>query len=104
MKRDIGKEQERLSQKNFIAWVTRDVRPADMLTVYLDEKSVDARGPIFSAFITNDRIKECLKHDSWDLRMTEGVPCAMRSWRGDEPPEVRYLRFGNDKGIEPLVI
>lgn len=57
----------------------------------------------FCALIPIDREPKIKSYASWDFSIGSGLPgCIIFS--GDEGQNIDYLRFGNDEGIEPLLI
>ena len=98
----IDSDRARLSQKKTLDSLRRDLKPTDMVTVY-HKRAGYRRGGIYCALIPCAQIDQVLSESSWDLFYGRGVPSAVVHYRGgEEKPE--YLRFGNDNGIEPLVI
>jgi hypothetical protein len=100
---DIEKEKQRLAQGKFLEWVKRDIRPTEMVTVSLEDKTDDHNISICCALIPNDQVERSLGNPSWDLQLGGGMPGTMKYHRAGQE-EITYLRFGNDKNIEPLVI
>ena len=103
MKIEIDKEKRRLAQIKFLEWFNREIRPAEMLTVYLDDKADDHNIGVYSALIPNDQVERSLSDRGWDLRLGGGLPGAIE-YGGRGERQVRYLRFGDDDGVEPIVI
>lgn len=100
---DIKREQSRLAQGRFIEWISRDIRPTEMVTVYLSDHADDHDVGLYCCLVPNDAIERSLNNLSWDLRCGGGHPGAVI--RHDEGHEiVEYLRYGESSGIEPLVI
>lgn len=100
---DIEKERQRLAQDKFLEWVHHQIRPTEMVTVYLKDETDDHNIGIYCALIPNDQIERSLNDPSWDLHLGGGLPGAVEYHRDGEK-QVKYLRFGNDNGVEPLVI
>lgn len=100
---EIEKEKQRLSQNKFLEWVNRQIHPTEMLTVYLDDKTDDHDIGVYCALVPNDQIERSLNDPSWELCLGGGLPGAVRYHRDGEM-QVKYLRFGDDDGVEPLVI
>ena len=99
---DISSDRARLSQKKTLDSLRRDLKPTDMVTVY-HKRGGYRGGGIYCALIPCAQIDQVLSESSWNLFPGRGVPSAVVHYRGgEEKPE--YLRFGNDNGIEPLVI
>jgi len=103
MKFDVERERQRLAQQKFLEWIKCPIRPSEMLTVYLNDKANDHNVGIYCALIPEDHIEHSLKDLSWDLSLGDGLPGAVEYHRDGEK-RVEYLRFGDDDGIEPLVI
>lgn len=100
---DIEKEKLRLAQGKFIEWVMRPIRPSEMVTVYLSDHADDHDVGIYCCLIPNDAIERSLDDLSWDLSCGEGLPGSVIHYEeGNEA--VKYLRYGECSGIEPLVI
>lgn len=57
----------------------------------------------FSAFVPSANIEDSLASGGWDLNTGRGVPGSIEYCENDNR-RVEYLRFGNDSGIEPLII
>lgn len=100
----IDKDRERLSEKNNLEWIRRDPKATDMITVYRWNPE-DVRGDYFilGGLIPTDLVEEILagKHISSVVENVWPEPAAYR------PPgesEIKYFRWGADKGSEPLVI
>lgn len=103
MTTNIEEEKQRLSQAGFLSWLTKETRPTDMLTVYLNDVTKKHNRGIFCALIPNEGIKRSLDKASWDLHEGDGLPGAVVSNNGAEE-SVEYLRFGETSKIEPLII
>jgi hypothetical protein len=100
---DKEEEKQRLAQGKFLELIRRPISPAEMVTVYLDDKTDDHDVGIYCALIPNENIERCLSDPSWDLHLGGGLPGAVEYHRDGEK-QVKYLRFGDDDGVEPLVI
>lgn len=100
---DIENEKQRLAQGKFLEWVNHQIRPTEMVTVYLKDKTDDRNIGIYCALIPNDQIERSLNNPSWDLHLGGGLPGAVEYHRDGEK-QGKYLRFGNDNDVEPLVI
>lgn len=96
----IEKEKHRLAQDKFLKWLNRQIRATEMVTVYQNDETDDHNIRINCALIPNDSIERSL-NDS--LHLGGGLPGAVE-YHGDGEKQVKYLRFGNDDGVEPLVI
>ncbi len=100
---DIETEKQRLSQGQFLDYIKHDIRASEMLTVYLNKRFEYEDIGIYCALIPNDQVEHSLGNSSWDLLHGQGMPGATEYHQGDEK-RVEYLRFGNDTGVEPLIL
>jgi hypothetical protein len=99
----INVDRDRLSQIKMLEWLQRDLQMTDMITVYLSDSEGPHNYGIYCALIPSDQIERALSSPSWDLLHGEGMPGAVVYHEGGEK-RVEYLRYGDDNGIEPLVI
>lgn len=103
MSNDIKAELERLSQAKVLAGIRRELGLNELISVYQYDSSDHYSHGFYSALIPNNKIENSLAHLSWDLFHGDGTPGAVEYYeKGDR--KVEYLRFGNDSGIEPLII
>lgn len=98
---DRKEKQTWLLQQDFIDSVTKSFGIDGWVTVYSGHESEVESVGFFCALIPNANVDAVLQKTSWDLSIGAGRPgCTV--YGADE--NARYLRFGNDEGIEPLVI
>ena len=102
----IELERSRMSQVETLRNISRQRQLTDMVTVYelptRDNIWSDPDFFVFCALIPSDRVEDSLSASSWDCPPEDGFPCAI-GYHEDGNRSVRYFRFGNDQGIEPLV-
>ena len=96
-------DADRLKQGKLIASLTRDMPITEMVTVYLSENKNQHNRGTYCALIPSAKIEESLNRTSWDLMHGGGMPGAVMHG-GRESSTIEYCRFGDTKGIEPLVI
>ena len=101
---DFEKERQRLSQKEFIEWSMRPIRPSEMITVYLSDRANERNIGIYCCLVPNDVIGRSLDDLSWELGCGDGHPGAVIHHEQGGKEVVEYLRYGEYSGIEPLVI
>lgn len=103
MSADIRAEVDRLSQAKTLAEIKRDLGLTELIPVYLSAGGKDHSRGFYCALIPRNKIEASLANLSWDLLGGQGIPGAVEYYKkGDR--RVEYLRFGNDSGIEPLII
>ncbi len=94
----IHKDRERLAQKHNLEEMRRELRLTAMITVFqIDRDNLYHDRSIYSALIPDNQIEEALSDSDWDLNIGDGIPCEFSS-------ETKYLRYGVENGVEPLVI
>jgi len=99
----IDLDRNRLSQSKMLECLQRDFKMTDMITVYLSDSENSHIYSIYCVLIPSDQIGRALSRLSWDLLPEEGVPGSIVYHNGGED-RVEYLRYGNDCGLEPLII
>lgn len=57
----------------------------------------------FAALVSPDSIPKLIKRDGWDIGPEDGGPAIWTHYRDDEKTH-RYCPFGNEDGVEPIVI
>lgn len=100
---NINTEKDRLTQTKMLNWIKRAPQLTEMVTVYLSDDHELHHYGIYCALIPSDQIKQVLSDSSWDLSHGQGMPSSIKYHENGEE-RVVYLRFGDDDGIEPLVI
>lgn len=99
----IDVEQDRLSQQNMLKLMQRDHQITEMVTVYLSDSEDSHNYGIYCALVPSGQIEQTLSNPSWDLSHGQGKPGAI-VYHKNSKECATYLRYGNDTGIEPLVI
>ena len=100
----IELERERLSQTKSLAHFRREMSLAEKVTV--DQLWVWRRECshfIRCVIMPSSQVARILSSREWAFPDEEGMPSVVETY-GDNEKQERYLRFGNDDGIEPLVI
>ena len=94
----IESDPKRLAQKHNLEEMQRELRLTDMITVFqIDRDNLYHERSIYSALIPDNQIEEALSDSDWDLDIGYGLPCEVSG-------ETKYLRYGVENGVEPLVI
>lgn len=97
---DKRTEKERLAQGQNLETFLRQYQPNEFITVYFDETANSYNRGIYSALIPNEYVELALSRLTWDLMHEGGMPSTTRYGDG----HIEYHRFGDDSGVEPLVI
>lgn len=98
----IESDRTRLSQERTLEELRRELKLTDMVTVYQTYENDYSRGSTFCALIPSAYLEKALSTTTWDFRIGEGGPGAYEYGDG-EKQRVKYFRYGNENGIEPLV-
>jgi hypothetical protein len=99
----VDQDRKRLSQEKMLGSLTRELKTTEMLTVYLSQTVDTYNYGVFCALVPNSQVDRIISELAWDLSHDDGAPCSVIYHRDGEQ-RVKYLRFGDDGGIEPLVI
>ena len=101
---DIQRERERLLQIKSIEKLQYSINALDLVTIYMMEPFEEKTNrSIYGVLIPSDQIEQALSDVAWDLCYENGHPSITKYYQDGEE-HVKYLRFGNDNGVEPLVI
>jgi hypothetical protein len=99
----ITKDRKRIEQGSFIERFKRPVRPAEMITAYYFEHVDSHYHATYCCMIPIEKIEKSLEDMGWEFSCGDGLPGAV-IYHDKGHETVKYLRFGEDSGIEPLVI
>ena len=104
----IESDRERLSQAHNLEWIGRKLKATDMVTVYRRNPMV-VRDDYFilSGLISLEQVEQVLSDariDNMEIESSCGMPDAFDCEAKDGKKRLKYLRYGNENGIEPLVI
>ena len=96
-------EKVRLSQQGTLDDLLRRIGLTEMVTVCHSSHNGDEYWSIYCALIPSEKIEQVLSSSRWDLMRGSGTPSSIGVYGGGAH-NAEYLRFGNEDGIEPLVI
>lgn len=99
----IDADRERLLQTGLLNRFRLDPKLTEMVTVYQSDDDDSHHHGIYCALIPLGQIDSVLSNPSWDFSHGQGIPGTVK-YHNDGVVQVEYLRYGDDKGIEPLVI
>ena len=95
-------DQKGLSLAQMLEYMRRDLHLTEMIPVYSDRKELHDYG-IYCALISSNKVERTLSESSWDLPLGHGLPSTIEYYK-NKKRQVEYLRYGEDNGIEPLII
>ncbi|WP_217239782.1 hypothetical protein [Streptomyces sp. AC555_RSS877] len=90
-----------LEFEDLIDYATGQRSTGDWVTVYARDERDKEDGGYYSALVPVENIDTRLSEVDWDLDLGDGMPGFVFHY-ADKRNE--YLRFGNDEGVEPVVI
>lgn len=100
---EIQKHIEQLEQSEIKAFFVSDSWPKDWIQVYQSDESAHHHVTRFSALVPPKIIPKLLEQSySWDFHIGDGRPQIKRPMTNSKG--LIYSTFGNDAGIEPIVI
>ena len=99
----IRADKTRLSQAHNITRMRHVHKSNDLVTVYQVDEKEHSKQYIYCALIPSSQIHDSLSKSDWDLRYYRGIPGWM-TYHEDGELHCNYLRYGNDSGVEPLII
>lgn len=100
---NIKKDVQRLSQSQTLESLCRPIPLTEMITVYWSDSSSTHNHGIYCALIPSSQIEARLSKTSWDFSHGHGFPGACVYYE-DGKDITTYYRFGDNSGIEPLII
>lgn len=83
------------------AYIAEKLGGEGWLCLYSHSESPNEEISYFCALARREDVESCLDNTSWDLSIGDGLPGFTFSFDDDS---YRYDRFGDESGIEPLVI
>lgn len=101
---DVESERSRILQLPVRNLVTNELGRSPWLVVYSRSHEVSKSSSVFSGLIPQSSAATVMKDHSWDMDIGGGTPGNIVYGFGYGKDEVKYHRFRNDKGFEPLVI
>ena len=93
-----------LQHDDIRAFLACDDVPNPWVPAYRYTRSADQKLTWFSALVPPALIPQLVKNSGgWDIHIGDGGPSVWTSWPGGVE-KMTYTPFGNEEGIEPLVI
>ncbi len=104
----IESDRERLSQTHNLERIGRKLKATDMVTVYRRNPMVVKDDySILSALIPPEQVEQVLSDtrvDDMEIESSGSMPDTFDCEAKDRKRQIRYFRYGNENGIEPLII
>lgn len=97
-----AEERERILQSNKIQIIESIFGREAWLPMYKYVRDTRECIANFCALIPGQKTEEVMEDYSWDLHVGDGGPAVFTHF--DDGPRDVYYRYGNDSGIEPLVL
>lgn len=99
----LKNDGKRLLQEDSLSLLTRQYNLDEYIPVYLSEGNATYNRGMLAALVSEDRLDPVMDRISWSFSEGDGYPGAAKYWENGAE-QVEYLRYGNDEGIEPIVI
>jgi hypothetical protein len=99
----IARDKLRLEQASILANLSAEFALHELVTVYLRDDVDDHRRGMFCSLIPTSSVEEALQSPTWDFSIGHGMPGTIE-YGSAEGKHVKYCRFGDDDGIEPLIL
>jgi hypothetical protein len=101
---ELQKHVEWMQYKDLSELLSSEIIPHPWFPAFrLDEKN-DQSTTWFSALVPLSIIPKLIKGDSWDFHIGSGYPSVWTHYEKRDVSKRVYCVFGNEEGIEPLVI
>ncbi len=101
---ELEKHVRWLQHTEIQAFLACDDVPSPWFPAYRHTKLADRKLTWFSALVPPALIPKLVKNSrGWDIRIGDGGPAIWTGWSGGVEQQI-YAPFGNEDGIEPLVI
>jgi hypothetical protein len=101
---ELKQHSDWIQHKDLQTFLTSPDVPHPWFAAYRSSRSSGYTTTWFSALIPADLVPDCLQDDGWDLCLTDGKPSVWTQYSGGKVSKTVYCPFGNESGIEPLVI
>lgn len=99
----LKNEIHRLGQIEALKRLRSNIPITEMVTVYWSDSASTHNHWIYCALIPSSQADHCLSNISWDFSHGNGYPGACKHYENEEEITT-YYRFGDNSGIEPLII
>lgn len=97
------KDAKFLAQEDVQNYIKSNLGCENWLYAYKSFDNGNENSCFYCALLPEKRIERSLSDCSWDFHIGSGLPGCVQHYPMQEE-NIEYLRFGNDEGIEPLVI
>jgi hypothetical protein len=104
MSENPEEERQLLLQSERLHYIKSELTKGPWVTVYRYQEAVHDFFDFFCALVPREFADRAMAKPEWDLSIGEGTPGFITSYSQDGIGPTRYLRFGNDEGIEPLIL
>ncbi len=93
-----------IQHKDIQAFLASPDIPHPWFAAYRNNQTDEDSVTWFSALIPVAHVPDCLQDNGWDICLTDGKPSVWTHHSSGKVSNTVYCPFGNENGIEPLVI
>jgi hypothetical protein len=93
-----------IQHKDIQAFLASPNVPYPWFAAYRNNQTDEERTTWFAALIPVAHVQDCLRDSGWNIGLTDGKPSVWTHYSNGEVSNTVYCPFGNEVGIEPLVI
>lgn len=101
---ELQKHIDWLQQRDIRESLESSTIAAPWFPVFRAVRSVEQQVRWFSALVPPAAIPRLLQDDGWDIGPADGLPAVWVQYQNGEPETQTYSPYGNENGVEPLVI
>lgn len=101
---ELKRDADWIQNKDIQAFLASPDVPHPWFAAYRNNQTDEDRTTWFSALIPVAHVPDCLHDNGWDIGLTDGKPSVWTHYSGGKVSGTVYYPFGNEDGIELLVI
>lgn len=99
----MEQDAHRLTQVDTIVFFKRQIPITELVTLYFSERCPTHSHGIYCSLVPSFQVTDRLNNTSWDFSHGHGYPGANIHYE-NEMDVATYCRFGDNSGVEPLII
>ena len=101
---ELKRHTDWIQHKDLLVLMVSPDVPHPWFAAYRSQQTTEYDTTWHSALIPIEHLANCLQNNGWDLHLTDGAPSIWSHYENGKTSKTVYCPFGNENGIEPLVI